>query len=50
VKELILITIGGFSLAAIRAAIKSYRAHKAAGDIVADAIEAGLDAVDKNDN
>ena len=45
-KEIVLITIGAFSLAAARAAIKSYRARKAAGDIVADAIEAGLDTID----
>ena len=49
-KEVILIAIGGFSLAAARAAIKSYRARKAAGDIVADAVEAGLDAIDHHDN
>lgn len=50
-KEIILIAIGGFCLAAARAAINSYRAHKKAADIVVDAIEAGLDSVDhKNDN
>ena len=49
-KQVILIAIGAFSLAAARAALNSYKAHKKAGDIVADAIEAGLDAVDHNDN
>ena len=50
-KEVILIAVGGFCLASARAAIKSYRAKKAAADIVVDAIEAGLDSVDhKHDN
>lgn len=50
-KEIILIAVGGFCLAAARAAIKSYRARKTAGDIVADAVEAGLDSIDhKHDN
>lgn len=50
-KEIVLITIGGFLLASSRAAIKAYRAKKNTTDIVVDAIEAGLDAVDhKNDN
>lgn len=49
-KEVILIAVGGFLLAAARAAIKSYRARKATGDIVADAVEAGLDAIDHHDN
>ena len=41
--------IAGLALAcipAIRAAIKAYRARKAVGDIVADAVEAAVDAVD----
>lgn len=37
---------GGASLAGIRAAIKSYRARKKAGDIVADAVEAAIDSLD----
>jgi hypothetical protein len=31
---------------AIRQAIKSYRAHKAIADVVVDAVEAAVDAVD----
>ena len=31
---------------ALRAAIKSYRAHKSAGDIIVDAVEAAVDEVD----
>jgi hypothetical protein len=46
-KELIFAAIGLASIPAIRAAIKSYRAKKAVGDIVADAVEAAVDAVDK---
>ena len=49
-KEVVLIAIGGFCLAAARAAIRSYREHKKAGDIVADAIEAGLDSIEHNGN
>lgn len=45
-KEVVLIAIGGFCLAAARAAIRSYREHKKAGDIVVDAVEAGLDTID----
>jgi len=44
------IIIGGLGLMAIpaiRAAIKSYRAKKAIGEVVADAVEAAVDAVDK---
>ena len=44
------IIIGGLGLMAIpalRAAIKSYRAHKAIADVVVDAVEAAVDAVDK---
>ena len=35
------------AIPAIRAAIKSYRAHKAIADVVVDAVEAAVDAVDK---
>jgi hypothetical protein len=34
-------------LPAVRAAIKSYRARKSAGDIIVDALEAAIDEVDK---
>lgn len=37
---------GGASLAAIRAALKSYRAKKSTGDIIADAVEAAVDELD----
>jgi hypothetical protein len=46
-KELIIAGVGLASIPAIRAAIKAYRAKKAVGDIVADAVEAAVDAVDK---
>ena len=49
-KEVVLIAIGGFCLAAARAAIKAYRNHKKGADIVVDAVEAGLDAIDHHDN
>ena len=45
------IIIGGLglmALPAIRAAIKSYRAKKAIADVVVDAVEAAVDAVDKS--
>lgn len=35
------------AIPAIRAAIKSYRAKKAIADVVVDAVEAAVDAVDK---
>jgi hypothetical protein len=42
-----LITILGLcSIPALRAGLKSYRARKSAGDIVADALEAAIDEVD----
>lgn len=47
-KEVVLIAVGGFVLASARAAVKAYRAHKKAADIVADALEAGLDTIDGN--
>jgi len=46
-KELVIAVVGIASIPAIRADIKAYRAHKAVGDIVADAVEAAVDAVDK---
>lgn len=43
-----LIALGGIiGIPAIRAAIKSYRAKKAIADVVVDAVEAAVDAVDK---
>ncbi len=42
-----LFTLGGLCcIPALRAAIKSYRARKSVGDIVADAVEAAIDEVD----
>lgn len=38
---------GLIAIPVIRSLIKSLRAHKAAKDIIADALEAGVDAVDK---
>lgn len=38
--------IGAFALVGVRAAIKSYRAHKSAPDIAVDAIEAIVDKID----
>jgi hypothetical protein len=46
VKELIIAGIGLAAIPAIRQAIKSYRAHKAIADVVVDAVEAAVDAVD----
>jgi hypothetical protein len=46
-KELIIAGIGLASIPAIRAAIKSYRAKKAIADVVVDAVEAAVDAVDR---
>lgn len=37
---------GAAALAAVRAALKSYRAKKKTGDIVADAVEAAIDTLD----
>jgi hypothetical protein len=39
--------LGLMAIPAIRAAIKSYRAKKAIADVVVDAVEAAVDAVDK---
>jgi hypothetical protein len=47
-KELIIAGLGLASIPAIRAALKAYRAHKSAADILADAVEAAVDAVDKD--
>lgn len=44
------VIIGGLGLMAIpaiRAAIKSYRAKKAIAEVMIDAVEAAVDAVDK---
>ena len=46
-KELILGALALASIPAARAAIKSYRAKKSVGNIVADAVEAAIDEVDK---
>ena len=46
-KTAILTLCGVASIPAIRAAIKAYRAKKAVADIVVDAVEAAVDAVDK---
>ena len=46
-KELLIAGLGIACIPAIRAALKAYRAHKSAGEIVADAVEAAVDAVDK---
>ena len=35
------------TIPALRAAIRSYRAHKPAKDILVDAVEAAVDTVDK---
>lgn len=47
----LLITAGAGSLTivAIRAAIKSYRAKKSIGNIIADTTEAVIDEIDKKD-
>jgi predicted Fe-Mo cluster-binding NifX family protein len=46
-EAIILGGIGLMAIPAIRAAIKSYRAKKAIADVVIDAVEAAVDAVDK---
>ena len=38
--------LGLIAIPVIRQAIKSYRAKKAIADVVVDAVEAGIDAVD----
>jgi hypothetical protein len=45
--ELIIGALALASIPAIRAAIKGYRAKKSVGNIVADAVEAAIDEVDK---
>jgi hypothetical protein len=50
VKEILLIIGGVLSVAAIpaiRAGIKSYRAKKGVADVLVDAIEAGVDEIEK---
>ena len=49
-KQVILIAVGAALIAATRAALSAYKAHKKAGDIVVDAIEAGLDSIEHNGN
>ena len=39
--------IGIIAIPVLRQAIKSYRAKKSIADIVVDAVEAGIDAVEK---
>jgi hypothetical protein len=46
-KEMIIAGIGIACIPAIRAAIKSYRAHKSIADVAVDAVEAAVDAIDK---
>lgn len=46
-KTAILAILGIVSIPAIRAAIKAYRARKSAGDVIVDAVEAAVDAIDK---
>lgn len=46
-KTVIATLCGIAAIPMIRTAIKSYRAKKAIGDVVVDAVEAGLDAVEK---
>jgi hypothetical protein len=45
-EAIILGGLGLMAIPAIRAAIKSYRAKKAIADVVVDAVEAAVDAVD----
>ena len=42
----IMIIAGIVAIPMLRQAIKSYRAHKAIKDVIVDAVEAGVDAVD----
>lgn len=46
VKTALLTLAGLCCIPALRAAIKSYRARKSAGDIIVDAVEAAIDEVD----
>jgi hypothetical protein len=45
-KTTIIAFLGLCSIPALRQAIKSYRARKSVGDIVADTVEAAIDQVD----
>lgn len=45
-KQFLALMAGVACIPAIRAAIKSYRAKKSAADIVVDAVEAAVDAVE----
>jgi len=46
-KNIILAALGLASIPAIKAGIKSYRAKKSIGNIIADSLEAAVDEVDK---
>jgi len=47
VKEVVIIAAGAFVLASLRAGLNAYKAHKSKGEVIADALEAGLDTIDK---
>ena len=50
-KEVIIIAVGAFVLASLRAGLNAYKAHKSKGDVIAEALEAGLNTINhKNDN
>jgi hypothetical protein len=46
-EAIIYATLGLIAIPVIRTTIKSYRAKKAVGDIVVDALEAAVDTVEK---
>ena len=46
-KEVILIAAGAFVLASLRAGLNAYKAHKSKGEVIAEALEAGLETIDK---
>lgn len=46
-EAVIVASLGIIAIPMIRAAIKSYRAKKAIAEVVIDAVEAAVDAVDK---
>ena len=46
-KEVILIAAGAFVLASLRAGLTAFKAHKSKGEVIAEALEAGLDTIDK---
>ena len=49
-KEVVIIAAGAFVLASLRAGLNAYKAHKSKGDVIAEALEAGLDTIDHNGN